>query len=118
MEQKNEIVLEQKDAAPFRRKNDILWKGLLDEVFEDMLRFVFPDADKKFNLKRGFVFLDKELGEIYPEPDKKSDTRHVDKLVKVFLKNGKAKWLFFHVEIQGYNDRFFKERMFKCFYYV
>ncbi|MHA4807095.1 Rpn family recombination-promoting nuclease/putative transposase [Flavitalea flava] len=118
MEQKNEIVLEQKGELPFKRKNDILWKGLLEVVFEDFLRFVFPNADKLFNMKRGFVFLDKELGELYPEPDKKSDTRHIDKLVKVYMKGGKEGWLFLHVEVQGYNDKLFSERMFKYFYRI
>ena len=26
-----------------RRQNDILWKGMLEEVFGDLLRFVFPE---------------------------------------------------------------------------
>ncbi len=29
-----------------RRKNDILWKGMLEEVFDDLLRFIFPKADQ------------------------------------------------------------------------
>ena len=57
-----------------RRKNDILWKGILEEVFSDLLRFLYPDAESRFNMKRRFAFLDKELAEMYPEPDKHSDT--------------------------------------------
>jgi hypothetical protein len=39
-----------------RRKNDILWKGMLEEVFDDLLRFVFPRADRIFedNIDRLF----------------------------------------------------------------
>jgi hypothetical protein len=27
------------------RKSDILWKVVMEEVFDDLLRFIFPDAD-------------------------------------------------------------------------
>jgi hypothetical protein len=65
-----------------RHNKDILWKGLLEWVFDDLLRFVFPDADERFDMQRGFAFLDKELAEMYPEPEKETDVRFVDKLVK------------------------------------
>lgn len=67
-----------------RRQNDILWKSVLEEVFDDLLRFVYTGADQVFDMKRGFEFLDKELAEMYPEPGKEGDTRFVDKLVKMF----------------------------------
>ncbi len=57
-----------------------MWKGILEEVFDDFLRFFFPKADLVFNMKKKLDFLDKELSEMYPEPEKKSDTRFVDKL--------------------------------------
>jgi hypothetical protein len=101
-----------------RRKNDILWKGILEEVFDDLLRFVFPNADQTFNIEKGFEFLDKELAELYPEPERKSDTRFVDKLVKVFRRDGNEEWLLLHVEVQGHPDEMFAERMFRYFYYV
>jgi len=41
------------------RKSDILWKVIMEEVFPDLLRFIFPDADEVFNMARGFEFLDK-----------------------------------------------------------
>ncbi len=95
---------------PKRRKNDILWKGMLEEVFDDLLRFVFPNADRTFDMKQGFEFLDKELAEMYPEPDKKSDTKFVDKLVKVYHKNGSEEWVLCHIEVQGSNDKQFAKR--------
>jgi len=42
-----------------RAKYDMLWKGLLDEVFDDFLRFVFPEVEDELDLERGFQFLDK-----------------------------------------------------------
>ncbi|TDX02343.1 RpnC/YadD family protein [Dinghuibacter silviterrae] len=95
-----------------RRQNDILWKGMLERVFDDLLRFVFPHADRVFDLGRGFDFLDKELGAMNPMPGRKSDTRFVDKLVKVFLRDGSEEWILCHVEVQGTNDKDFAKRMF------
>ncbi|MBS1661503.1 MAG: hypothetical protein JST68_10685 [Bacteroidetes bacterium] len=90
-----------------RRKNDALWKGMLERVFDDLLRFLFEDADKVFDLERGFEFLDKELAELYPEPGKGADVRFVDKLVKVFLKDGTEEWVLVRVEVQGQHDAAF-----------
>jgi len=36
-----------------RRKNDQLWKGMIEEVFDDLLRFIFPVADQVFDMQRG-----------------------------------------------------------------
>ncbi len=51
------------------RKSDILWKVILEEVFGDLLRFIYPDADEVYDMERGFEFLDKELAELNPQPD-------------------------------------------------
>ena len=99
-----------------RRRYDPYWKGILEEVFDDFLRFVFPDADKELNLEAGFEFLDKELGEMYPEPEKNGQTRYVDKLVKVFKHDGRERWILAHIEVQGTHDREFPQRMFRYYY--
>jgi len=101
-----------------RRKYDELWKGLMEEVFEDFLHFVFPRADELFDLQRGFDFIDKELIEKNPEPGEGSNTRFVDKLVKVFLKDGNEHCFLVHVEIQGQRDKLFAERMFRYYYRI
>jgi hypothetical protein len=64
-------------------KYDMLWKGIIEDIMEDLLLFVDPDIGNYLDLKRSFEFLDKELAEMYPEPDRPSSTRVVDKLVKV-----------------------------------
>lgn len=101
-----------------RRKNDIVWKGVLEEVFEDMLTFVFKNARRELDFNRGFTFLDKELAEINPEPEKPSGTRFVDKLVKVYIRGGAERWLLVHVEVQGNHDPDFAERMFTYYYRI
>jgi predicted transposase/invertase (TIGR01784 family) len=98
-----------------RKNNDMLWKVMLEEVFDDLLRFVFPKADQVFDMKRGFEFLDKELAEMYPKPEKKSDTKFVDKLVKVYQKDGSEEWVLCHVEVQGKDEPTFAKRMFKYY---
>src|SRR5262249_6520267 len=99
-------------------KNDILWKGVLEEVFDDMLQFIFPHANKELDLQQGVEFLDKELSEMYPEPGKASSTRFVDKLVKVFTQEGEEQWMLVHVEVQGWNDPQFPKRMFTYYYRI
>ena len=102
------------------RKDDSIWKVVMEEVFDDLLRFVYPDADQVYDLGRGFEFLEQELAELDPDPEEASDTRYADKLVKVHTREGKEEWVFFHVEIQGDTSRRkqFAERMFRYFYRI
>jgi len=98
-------------------KDDTLWKGILENVWDDFLRFTFADADNIFDMAKGFVFMDKELDELFP--DENSDApKFVDKLVKVFTKAGTEEWILVHVEVQGYNDINFSRRMFTYFYRI
>jgi hypothetical protein len=103
-----------------QHNKDTLWKGVLQWVLDDLLRFVFPNADQVFDLEKKFTYLDKELAEVDPGPGKKTDVRHVDNLVKVFRKDGGEEWILVHVEIQDTTrseDRpLFPERMFRYFY--
>ena len=95
---------------------------VLEELFDDLLRFIFPDADQVYDMERGFEFLDKELSEMYPEPGKGSATRFADKLVKVFRRDGEEDCILCHIEIQGdtkKKDRpLFAERMVRYFYRI
>src|ERR1700710_2701169 len=96
------------------KANDILWKGIIEDLFADFLRFFYIDARKVFDMDKGFEFLDKELGQLYPGPD----IRHpmfVDKLVKVYKKDGPEEWLLIHIEVQVYHDKLFARRMFTYF---
>ena len=96
---------------------DILWKGLLEWIFDDLLRFKFQDADRVFNLSEQFVFMDKELATLTPGSEDEMTVRVVDKLVKVQLKSNMPALV--HVEIQGATKkeerRLFGARMFQYF---
>ncbi|MCE7043551.1 hypothetical protein [Dyadobacter sp. CY312] len=99
------------------KRNDALWKGILENITDDFLRFFFAEADTLFSLEKGFQFLDKELEQLYPADDIQAP-KFVDKLVKVFTKSGKEEWILVHVEVQGYDDDNFAQRMFTYFYRI
>jgi hypothetical protein len=103
-----------------KRKSDILWKVVIEEVFADMLRFLFADADQIYNMERGFEYLDKELAEMDPQPDEEKDTRFADKLVKVYHRDGEEEWILLHIEIQEdtHKKTEFSERMYQYFYRI
>jgi predicted transposase/invertase (TIGR01784 family) len=98
-------------------RDDTLWKGILENVFDDFLRFFFTDADCLFDMKKGFRYLDKELEQLFPVENSDAP-KFVDKLVKVYTKQGKEEWMLIHIEVQGYNDPHFARRMFTYFYRI
>ena len=100
------------------KRDDTLWKSILEEIFDDFLFFFFPDADKLFDLTKGFEYLDKELEQLFPPEQNEYATRYVDKLVKVFTLTGSEQWILIHIEVQGYNDKHFAQRMFTYFYRI
>lgn len=113
-------VTKQKDETKgkLRSRDDLIWKAILEDVFDDFLRFFFPNADILFDMERGFEYLDKEFDSFFPQEENGAGgVRYVDKLVKVFLKNGDEKWISIHVEIQhqkGKED--FSTRMLRYWY--
>src|SRR5690606_21957800 len=100
------------------KKDDSLWKGILEDVFPHFLRFFFPNANILFDFEKGVEFLDKELNELFPEPEKPPGRRFVDKLVKVFLKDGNEQRVLIHIEVQGAVSADFPERMYEYQYRV
>ncbi|MDR1730157.1 MAG: hypothetical protein LBR52_05800 [Prevotellaceae bacterium] len=48
------------------QSNDDLWKGILEDLFDDFLRFMHPNADEIFDFGRGIQFPDKELEQLFP----------------------------------------------------
>jgi hypothetical protein len=91
------------------QRDDILWKSILENTFDDFLRFFFENADELFDINKGFTFLDKELDDITPAENLRAP-KFVDKLIKVYTRS--EDYVLFHVEVQGYRDRDFEQRMF------
>ena len=100
------------------KRNDILWKAALEDLFDDFLRFFYPEADTLFDINRGFEYLDKELDQLFPPDADIYAPRYVDKLVKVFRPGGDEEWILIHVEVQGYTDQDFAKRMFQYYYRI
>ena len=72
--------------------------------------FFFPHIHKDIDFSKGFEFLEQELKEI--SRHSKTGKRHSDKLAKVHLNDGSEQWLLIHLEIQGYQQKNFPERMY------
>jgi Domain of unknown function (DUF4351) len=89
---------------------DSPWKDVLDLFFEEFMAFFFPQAHAQIDWPRGFELLDKELQKITAEAA--IGRRVVDKLVKVWLKNGEELWVLIHIEIQGQREVRFEFRLF------
>jgi hypothetical protein len=100
------------------KRDDALWKGILEDLFDDFLRFFFDNADEIFDMNRPFEFLDKELEQIFPTNQDEFYPKYVDKLVKVFTKEGTEEWILVHVEVQGSRDKEFGKRMFTYYYRI
>jgi hypothetical protein len=97
------------------KRNDLLWKGILEDLFTDFLRLLIPEADQLFDLSRQPEFLDKELEQLYPPDDDLFAPKIVDKLAKVFTRAGNEEWVLCHVEVQGRYHKDFGRRMYEYY---
>lgn len=95
-----------------------MWKGILEEVFDDFLRFLSPKCELVLDLDQGIEFLDKELEQVFPPENDVYSPKVVDKLIKVFTRSGKEEWILVHVEVQGQYHHDFPQRMFSYYYRI
>jgi hypothetical protein len=86
------------------------WKEALGWYFGPFLAFFFPAAHAEIDWSRGEVPLDAELQQIAPEAEAGRGT--VDKLVKVWTRDGEEAWVLVHVEVQSQRDADFARRMY------
>jgi len=100
------------------KRNDILWKAALEDLFDDFLRFFFQNAEEIFDFNKKFQYLDKELDQLFPPENDVYAPRYVDKLVKVFTAAGQEEWILIHIEVQNYADLNFANRMFQYYYRI
>ena len=89
---------------------DSVWKELLEKYLKEFMDYFFPEASSEIDWERGYKFLDKELQKVVRAAVGKR--RYVDKLVQVWLKNGKESWVLLHIEVQGQWEEEFAERMY------
>ncbi|MEC4816270.1 MAG: transposase [Scytonema sp. PMC 1069.18] len=95
---------------------DESWKAAIEQYFEAFVAFFFPEAHREIAWERGYEFLDKEFTQIVR--DAEISTRFVDKLLKVWLRDGEEAWLLLHIEIQSQTDTGFAKRIFTYHYKI
>jgi hypothetical protein len=101
---------------PIEIPYDELWKDVVENLFSHFINLISTDFYLNVDWAKPTVFLDDELRQI--SPDSEETKRYVDRLVQVSLLNGEEKWILIHVEVQGYRDPGFSERMFIYFYRI
>jgi len=89
---------------------DSPWKDALDRWFPAFLAFFFPEIHADIDWSRGHEMLDKELQQVVREAELRR--RHVDKLVKVWRRDGAEAWVLIHVEVQSQAEGDFPLRMY------
>src|SRR5262249_4182874 len=90
---------------------DSPWKEALEIYFRAFLALFYPHIHNDIDWSRGFVFLDKELQKIVPKAGR--GRLYVDKLVKVWRKNGREAWVLIHIEVQAQREAGFPRRMYR-----
>jgi hypothetical protein len=89
---------------------DSPWKDIVETYLPEFFAFFFPDAYTAIDWERGFDFLDQELRQVVR--DAELGQRFVDKLVKVYLKDGEETWILIHLEIPSQYESQFAERIY------
>ncbi|KYC38201.1 transposase [Scytonema hofmannii PCC 7110] len=95
---------------------DSPWKEALELYFEAFIDFFFPQAYTEIDWQRGYEFLDKEFQQIVKEAE--IGKLFVDKLVKVWRRDGEQAWVLIHVEIQSQVDSNLAKRMYQYHYRI
>lgn len=89
---------------------DSPWKDIIELYFEEFIAFFFPVAHADIDWICPVEFLDKELQQVVR--DAEFGRRYVDKLAKVWRKDGTEQWVLAHIEVQGNYEGSFDERMY------
>ena len=103
-------------TAPDRADYDSPWKKALEVYFKEFIDFFFREMAADVDWSREHVFLDKELQQVAREAA--LGRRYVDKLVRVYRKNGQEEWVLAHIEVQGQPDIDFPKRMYTYNYRI
>jgi len=111
-----DIIIKKEPIYMEQEMPDLLWKEIIEDLFEDFIEFFLPELYKEIDFNEGYEFLDQELANIVDKTLK--GKKMSDRLVKVYLKDGRENWILAHLEVQGYKEDKFEERMFKYFYRI
>ena len=74
------------------------WTDIIERYFETFMAFFFPQVHKQIDWIRSYELLEPELQTVIAEANVKPD---IDKLLKVWLKNGKEAVFYIRIKVQG-----------------
>jgi len=81
--------------------------------FPEFLAF-YPALYEAIDWARGHEMLDKELQRVLREAEQ--TRRTIDKLVRVWRRDGREEWVLIHVEVQNQDEADFAQRVFVYHY--
>jgi len=89
---------------------DTPWKIIIDTYFEDFMAYCWPQKYIEIDWTKGYELLDKELSKIIK--GSVTGNKILDKLIKVYRKDGQSAYVLLHLEVQRGADLHFEERMY------
>jgi hypothetical protein len=95
---------------------DSPWKEALERYLPSFLSLYFPAVFAAIDWSRGYEWLNTELRQIVR--DAELGKRLADVLVKVWKLDGTENWLLIHIEVQGWPEIDFPQRMFVYHYRI
>lgn len=94
---------------------DGAWKETVEGFLQPLLELTLTTVARDIDWSPVFQFLDSELRALFPNTRSR---RRVDKLIRVFFQDGRARWICLHLEIQSQASKDTPKRMFQCFYRI
>ncbi len=97
-------------------EQDSPWKEALERYLPSFLALYFPAVHAAIDWTRSHEWLNTELRQVVR--DAEMGKRLADVLVKVWRKDGQESWLLIHIEVQGWPEQDFAQRLFVYHYRI
>lgn len=97
-------------------EQDSPWKEALERYLPSFLALYFPTVHPAIDWTRQYEWLNTELRQVVR--DAEMGKRLADVLVKVWTKDGQESWLLIHIEVQGWPEQDFAQRLFVYHYRI
>lgn len=97
-------------------EQDSPWKEALERYLPSFLALYFPAVHDAIDWSRSYEWLNTELRQVVR--DAELGKRLADVLVKVWQKDGQESWLLIHIEVQGWPEPDFPQRLFVYHYRI
>lgn len=88
------------------------WKILIEALFEEFILFFLPELHSEIDFSSPTKFLKQELTDIAGSSGKQGEMV-ADNIIEVRFKNGEKQYVLIHIEVHGYENIDFSEKMFR-----